>query len=209
MNGEVDTVGIFVHLVAIRDLFVNRHSEYGAPIHRRWTSTLLRLVSSEARLFHPNLTLLQIAITSGAMIRGARSWLLSSRLVRIDTCCVYSGVDEFKVLSLLFTSAAFGYYRQVIDPMSPANALRAPSNQARMDLFPPHYNRPYDPEYQPAYAPPLGPPPSDAKPPDYSYTGGEYLGHGFEKDDKKEDDPFSEYEGPSIPRPLHFAEDRG
>jgi len=113
------------------------------------------------------------------------------------------------ILCLLFTSAAFGYYRQVVDPTSPANALRAPSNQARMDLFPPHYNRPYDPEYQPAYAPPLGPPPSDAKPPDYSYAGGEYLGHAYEKDDKKDDDPFSDYEGPSVPRPLHFAEDRG
>lgn len=112
------------------------------------------------------------------------------------------------IVCLLFTSAAFAYYRQVVDPMSPANALRAPSNQARMDLFPPHYNRPYDPEYQPAYAPPLGPPPSDAKPPDYTYAGGEY-GHGFEKDDKKEADPFSDYEGPSVPRPLHFAEDRG
>ncbi|KAG1737776.1 hypothetical protein EDB19DRAFT_1716567 [Suillus lakei] len=112
------------------------------------------------------------------------------------------------IVCLLFTSAAFAYYRQVVDPMSPANASRAPSNQARMDLFPAHYNRPYDPEYQPAYAPPLGPPPSDVKPPDYSYAGGEY-GHGFEKDDKKEDDPFSDYEGPSVPRPLHFAEDRG
>lgn len=205
----MDTVGIFVQLVAMRDLFVNRHSEYGAPIHRRWTSLLPRLVSSEAQLFHLILTLLQIAMTNGTMIHGARSWLLSSRSVRINTYCVYSVTDEFKVLCLLFTSAAFAYYRQVIDPMSPANAMRAPSNQARMDLFPPHYNRPYDPEYQPTYAPPLGAPPSDAKPPDYSYAGGEYLGHGFEKDDKKEDDPFSEYEGPSVPRPLHFAEDRG
>ncbi|KAG1724639.1 uncharacterized protein EDB91DRAFT_1170497 [Suillus paluster] len=112
------------------------------------------------------------------------------------------------IISLLFTSAAFAYYRQVIDPLSPANALRAPSNQARLDLFPTHYNPPYDPGYKPAYAPPSGPPPSDSKPPEYSYAGGEYLGHGMEKDDKKEDDPFSDYEGPSVPRPLHFAEDR-
>lgn len=112
------------------------------------------------------------------------------------------------IASLLFTSAAFAFYRQVVDPLSPANALRAPSNQARLDLFPTHYSPPYDPGYAPAYAPPTGPPPSEGKPPGYSYAGGEYLGHGMEKDDKKEDDPFADYEGPSVPRPLHFAEDR-
>ncbi|OAX37905.1 hypothetical protein K503DRAFT_742079 [Rhizopogon vinicolor AM-OR11-026] len=112
------------------------------------------------------------------------------------------------VLALLFTSVAFAYYRQIIDPSSPANALRAPSNQVRMDMFPPNYNPPYDPGYQPSYAPPTGPPPTDSKPPEYSYAGGDYLGREFDKDDKKEDDPFSDYEGPSIPRPLHFAEER-
>jgi hypothetical protein len=124
----------------------------------------------------------------------------------------YNIADEFKVLALLFTSVAFGYYRQVIDPSSPANALRAPSNQVRMDIFPSNYNPPYDPGYQPAYAPayapPAGSPPSDSKPPEYSYAGGDYLGHGIDKDDKKENDPFADYEGPSIPRPPHFAEER-
>jgi len=116
------------------------------------------------------------------------------------------------ILALLFTSVAFGYYRQVIDPSSPANAFRAPSNQVRMDIFPSNYNPPYGPGYQPAYAPPYAPPPgsppSDNKPPEYSYAGGDYKGYQIDKDDKKEDDPFGDYEGPSIPRPLHFAEER-
>lgn len=124
----------------------------------------------------------------------------------------YSIADEFKVLALMFTSVAFGYYRQLIDPSSPANAFRAPSNQVRMDIFPSSYNPPYDPGYQPsyapAYAPPAGSPPSDSKPPEYSYAGGDYLGHGIDKHDKKENDPFADYEGPSIPRPTHFAEER-
>jgi len=85
-----------------------------------------------------------------------------------------------------------------------------------MDIFPSHYNPPYDPGYrpaydsgyQPAYAPPSGPPPSDNKPPEYSYSGGDYLGRGIDKDDKKEDDPFADYEGPSIPQRTHFAEER-
>jgi hypothetical protein len=76
-----------------------------------------------------------------------------------------------------------------------------------MDIFPANYSPPYDPGYQPAYAPPAGPPPTDSKPPEYSYAGGDYLGRG-DKYDKKEDDPFADYEGPSIPRPLHFAEER-
>lgn len=77
-----------------------------------------------------------------------------------------------------------------------------------MDIFPSHYNPPYDPGYQPAYAPPSGPPPSDSKPPEYSYSGGDYLGRGMDKDDKKEDDAFADYDGPSIPQPPHFAEER-
>lgn len=35
MNGEVDTVGIFVQLVVILGLFVSRHSEYGALTQTR------------------------------------------------------------------------------------------------------------------------------------------------------------------------------
>ncbi|KAH7910724.1 hypothetical protein BJ138DRAFT_1087034 [Hygrophoropsis aurantiaca] len=119
------------------------------------------------------------------------------------------------VLGLLFTWIAFAYYRQMLDPSSPANASRAPSNQVRMDGYPEHYNPPYgsaadlpyDSPYANAYAPPPGPPPTDSKPPGYAYAGGEYTNFGGDKDDKK-DDPFSDFDGPSVPRPTHFAEER-
>ncbi|KAH7926882.1 hypothetical protein BV22DRAFT_318303 [Leucogyrophana mollusca] len=119
------------------------------------------------------------------------------------------------VLGLLFTWIAFAYYRQLLDPASPANSSRAPSNQARMDDYPSHYNPPYgsatdipyDSPYANAYAPPAGPPPSDGKPPSYAYAGGDFTSYGEDKDDKK-DDPFSDFDGPSVPRPLHFAEER-
>jgi hypothetical protein len=110
------------------------------------------------------------------------------------------------VLGLLFTSIAFAYFRQMVDPASPVNASRAPSNQVRMDDYPTHYNQPYDTTaYVPAYSPPEGPPPFDGKPPDYKR--GSYLSYGDSKD-AKEDDPFSDYDGPSVPMPTHWAEER-
>jgi len=45
-------------------------------------------------------------------------------------------------LSCSFSLLAWGYYRQVLDPTSVANALRAPSN--RINLYPTHYNPTYD-----------------------------------------------------------------
>ncbi|KAF9231773.1 hypothetical protein BU15DRAFT_82004 [Melanogaster broomeanus] len=114
------------------------------------------------------------------------------------------------VLGLLFTSIAFAYFRQTVDPASPINASRAPSNQIRMDGYPTHYNAPYDTTgYMPAYSPPDGPPPFDGKPPDYKR--GSYISYGESKDakeDAKEDDPFSDYDGPSVPMPTHWAEER-
>ncbi|KIJ64723.1 hypothetical protein HYDPIDRAFT_111309 [Hydnomerulius pinastri MD-312] len=110
------------------------------------------------------------------------------------------------VLGLLFTSIAFAYYRQTLDPTSPINASRAPSNQVRMDDYPTHYSPPYDTTaYAPAYAPPPGSPPFDGKPPDYKR--GSYVSYGEDKDGK-EDDPFSDYDGPSVPMPTHWAEER-
>ena len=74
------------------------------------------------------------------------------------------------ILSLLFASVAFSYYRQMLDPTSPANASRAPSAQARAAMYPDHYNPPYAGEYGVygrggagavgQYAPPPGPPPA-------------------------------------------------
>jgi len=107
-------------------------------------------------------------------------------------------------LGLLFTSIAFAYYRQSLDPTSPANAARLPSNQTGRD-YPTHYNPPYDESaYAPVYLPPPGPPPIDGKPPDYKR--GSYLSGGDK--DVKEDDPFSDYDGPSVPMPTHWVEDR-
>jgi len=126
------------------------------------------------------------------------------------------------ILGLLFTAIAFAYLRQLLDPSSPANASRAPSSQARLDNYPLHYNPPYNasssnlgyaPAYGNVYAPPPGAPPQfDAeagKPPAYAYGGGQYGDFGGDKDSKDDkDDPFSDFDGPSVPRPLHFAEER-
>ncbi|KAF8120030.1 hypothetical protein EV363DRAFT_1408584 [Boletus edulis] len=91
------------------------------------------------------------------------------------------------LFGLAFTAIAFAYYRQVLDPTSPANASRLPSDSARQDGYPTHYNPPYDGS---------------------SYTPrGSYLSTGADKD-AKASDPFSDYDGPSIPMPTHWVEDR-
>jgi len=108
------------------------------------------------------------------------------------------------LLGLLFTSLAFAYYRQSLDPTSPINSSRLPADQARQDAYPAHYNPPYDgTAYMPVYLPPPGPPPSDAKPPEYKR--GSYVG---DDKDAKERDPFSDFDGPSVPMPTHWVEDR-
>ena len=114
------------------------------------------------------------------------------------------------VVGILFTAIAFAYWRQLLDPQSPANSFRAPSNQARGDAYPTYYAPPYSgPEtaYQPTYAPPPGPPPGvdeDIKPPGYGPAGGDFMN----PDDKKGEDPFADFDGPSVPRPTHWAEER-
>jgi hypothetical protein len=110
------------------------------------------------------------------------------------------------VLGLFFTSIAFAYYRQSLDPSSLANSSRLPSNQGRQDGYPTHYNPPYDETaYLPVYLPPAGAPPSDGKPPEYKRAS--YVSYAGDKD-AKEDDPFSDYDGPSVPMPTHWVEDR-
>ncbi|EIW79789.1 hypothetical protein CONPUDRAFT_166492 [Coniophora puteana RWD-64-598 SS2] len=112
------------------------------------------------------------------------------------------------VVGILFTALAFAYWRQLRDPQSPANSFRAPSSQARADAYPTYYSPPYNgPEmpYQPSYAPPPGPPPhvdADSKPPGYDLAGGDYM----HQDDKKGDDPFADFDGPSVPRPTHWVD---
>ncbi|KAF8622390.1 hypothetical protein AX15_007044 [Amanita polypyramis BW_CC] len=83
-------------------------------------------------------------------------------------------------LAVLFSSIAFSYLHQLLDPASPANSARAPSNQVRLsgyqsspayNVYAPSYIRPYDGQPyntyygggNPAtgpYAPPPGPPPA-------------------------------------------------
>ncbi|KAF8064928.1 hypothetical protein FPV67DRAFT_1500778 [Lyophyllum atratum] len=120
------------------------------------------------------------------------------------------------VLASLFTMLAFAYYRQLLDPTSPANASRAPSSQIRTGDFPSHYNPPYNASVpnlsysygrgapapysaQPQYAAPAGAPPGhdesfvppyDGKPPGYS--GGDAK--GYEVDGKDGKDPFADFE---------------
>lgn len=122
-------------------------------------------------------------------------------------------------MACLFTSMAFAYYRQLLDPTSAANASRAPSNQARMGAYPSHYTPPYNASvpnlpygygnhnsgpytgqpYQPQYGAPAGPPPGhddpfappyEGKPPGYSGDG-----KGYGQDDKDGKNPFSDFDG--------------
>ncbi|KAJ6613612.1 hypothetical protein B0H10DRAFT_218179 [Mycena sp. CBHHK59/15] len=121
-------------------------------------------------------------------------------------------------LACSFAVLALGYYRQMLDPTSPANALRAPSNQARMNNFPSHYNPPYNASvpnlgygynapyagapYAGApytggqtYAPPPGPPPPrDAPfaPPESKPPGYTGSGAGYGADDKE--NPFADFD---------------
>lgn len=106
------------------------------------------------------------------------------------------------MLSAFFTVVAFNYYRQLLDPSSPANARRTP--QVRNEAYPSHYNPPYNASvpnlgygYNMPYAggpfqAPPGPPPSHDdynKPP--GYTGSDAaLGYGA-KDTK---DPFADFD---------------
>ncbi|EPQ50772.1 hypothetical protein GLOTRDRAFT_141288 [Gloeophyllum trabeum ATCC 11539] len=116
------------------------------------------------------------------------------------------------VLAALFCSVAFAFYRQLIDPTSPANTSRAPSNQYRAAGagYPQHYNPPYngsmpDLAYNAPYgqyAPPPGPPPNAPPydthgPPGYGVgMGDSKVELGPEKDVK--DDPFADFDGPSL-----------
>jgi len=110
------------------------------------------------------------------------------------------------VLSFLFAALAFAYYRQMLDPASPANTQRKP----RGGGGPEHYSPPYMPElpYQGggagAYAPPLGPPPAaqssvyvpaydSAKLPDYAERVSDGKGDRKGEEDVK-DDPFADFE---------------
>jgi hypothetical protein len=107
------------------------------------------------------------------------------------------------VIAAFFASVNFAFFRQVLDPTSPANMLREPGAQ-RNGAFPTHYNPPYggppNPNYFPSYAPPAGPPPgrqntdafvppyaaganAEGKPPGY-VRGDDYNGPGYDSTKK-------------------------
>jgi len=109
-------------------------------------------------------------------------------------------------LGILFSVIAIAYYRQLLDPTSAANSFRAPSNQMRGNLYPDHYNPPYNASVPnlgygsgpSAYAPPPGPPPQFSggystedinKPP--GYDRGDY------KDSERngKENPFADFDG--------------
>jgi len=113
------------------------------------------------------------------------------------------------LLGVLFSIIAIAYYRQLLDPTSAANAFRAPSHQMRGDLYPEHYNPPFNAPPVPnlgygagpsAYAPPPGAPPAFVarnsaedqdlgKPP--GYDAGEY---GSQFDGTHKENPFSDFD---------------
>ena len=122
------------------------------------------------------------------------------------------------LLAALFTSIAFAYYRQLLDPTGPHNFSRAPASAIRTEIYPTHYAPPYPggpapyPTYgqptpshapysaYPAYGPPPGPPPAETKPPGYEGYG--WTGNN---DDNKTRNPFDDTAAPpaggSNPRP--------
>lgn len=81
------------------------------------------------------------------------------------------------VLASLFTTFAFTFHRQLLDPTSPANASRAPSSQARVPGFPTHYNPPYNAPYNTGG---YGGPAASGAPGGYGY---DTYGYGAERDD--------------------------
>lgn len=98
------------------------------------------------------------------------------------------------LIALFFSSCAFAYLRQMLDPSSPANAARAPSYAHRMGDYPSHYNPAYNAGYGQGYygqQPPYGygndafVPPYEPKP---GYTPPEGKA-GYNEDSK---DPFAD-----------------
>lgn len=114
-------------------------------------------------------------------------------------------------MGLFFTSIAFSYYHQLLDPSNTRTRVVETGPTA-----PEHYNRPYERDAsgltynQPTdyattgqYAPPPGAPPYDAdatKPPGYSndeMSKGFGYGSGSGKEDKedwKKSDPFADFD---------------
>ncbi|KAF5325475.1 hypothetical protein D9619_010065 [Psilocybe cf. subviscida] len=139
--------------------------------------------------------------------QDARDWC--NRAYDRDSWSEILGLLTTTGIAAFFASVNFAFFRQVLDPTSPANMLREPGAQ-RNGAFPTHYNPPYgggggygappNPNYFPSYAPPAGPPPgrqntdafvppyaagpnAEGKPPGY-VRGDDYNGPGFDSTKK-------------------------
>ncbi|KAG7096015.1 hypothetical protein E1B28_006698 [Marasmius oreades] len=114
-------------------------------------------------------------------------------------------------LSGLWTSIAFSYYRQVLDPTSPANVSRVPAPQDWASHYNPPYSGPYggrpyygqQPYGPPQYVPPPGPPqqqygPPPGPPPPPGYAGGDGVAGGaYKKQLEEKDNPFADFDQPA------------
>jgi hypothetical protein len=166
----------------------------------------------------PVISHLNLLVCSGAWSHDSFNEIISLIIVigkslrerKID---LHLTIWRATVLGALFSVLSFSFYRQVLDPTSPANSMRAPSNQVRMGAYPSRYNMPEDAptlgyDYPSKYAPPPGVPPARDEgfvPP---YEGDRLPGYGagvgLAGDAKKggydtdgKDDPFSDFDGPS------------
>jgi len=103
------------------------------------------------------------------------------------------------VIAMFFSSCAFAYLRQMLDPSSLTKASRAPSYTNRAGQYPSHYNPAYDPGYSQTYY---------SQQPDYDYNSDTFVPPyvakpeytlpegkmGYDKDTK---DPFADQHRPS------------
>jgi len=120
------------------------------------------------------------------------------------------------LISILFVMIAFAYYKQVVDPTSPVNSSRVPSNMFRSEGYPQQYNPPY--AGGSFYPPPPGPPPTQGyydpsfappydgnKPPEYGNREGDAKYSGDIKDGVKED-PFADFDGLGKVQDVSYGE---
>lgn len=150
-----------------------------------------------------SLMVVQCVQIIGIAIRGEPFCFLSSLLVSLS---FWFGSHDplifpMSVLAVFFSTWAFAYLRQTLDPSSSANASRAPSYANRTGEYPSHYNPPYNAGFgQPYYGQQSGygygyssdtfVPPDEAKP-GYTLPEGKL---GYDEDTK---DPFADQHRPS------------
>jgi hypothetical protein len=145
---------------------------------------------------------------SGGTLSPSEAGAWCNRAYNRDSWSEIVGFLVTTVIAGFFASVNFAFFRQVLDPTSPANMLREPGT-LRNGAFPTHYNPPYggggyggapNPNYYPSYAAPAGPPPArqntdafvppyaagpnaEGKPPGY-VRGDDYNGPGFDSTKK-------------------------